>query len=142
METTKSKQGIRYNHLEGKTVFTNQLNDTSFTVTWADYPQEIKDRLLEYGIQQKFSDFKVGHFSGKEPLLSKEERLSVMEELDEQLKSGEWKAKREAGNGISAGGIIDKIKKASKSDLKTLQMVFADNAKIMTAIEARMIELG
>ena len=142
MEATKTKQGIRYEHSKGQTVFTNQLNDTSYTVSWADYPQEILDRLLEYGIQQKFSDFKVGHFSGKEPLLSKEERLSVMEELDEQLKSGEWKAKKEGGGGISLNPIIAKIKTAGKSDLKTLKMVFADNAKIMVAIEARIVELG
>lgn len=133
---TKKPSGVKYEHSDGQTVFTNQLNDQTFTVAWSEYSDEIKQRLLEYGIQQKFSDFKVGHFSGKEPLLTKEERLSVMEELHEMLLAGEWKAKREGGSGISISGILAKIPSMKKAEKELMKTLFKDNEKIIKALEA------
>lgn len=135
METTKRPSGIKYEHGEGNTVFTNQLNGETYVVNWAEYSQEILDQLLTYGIQQKFSDFKVGHFSGKDPLLKKEERLHVMIELDEMLKAGEWKAKRAEGQNVSSSSIITNYTQADKAGRKLLRQVFAVNIKLIAQFD-------
>jgi hypothetical protein len=132
----KKSKNLTYVHGDGETVFTNLSTGDDLTVQWGAYSPEIKQKLFLYGIQQKFSDYKVSYFSGKNKILELADRLTVLAELDALLKNGTWRDKKApAGETVSTNSVVYGYRDQPEAGRATLREVFKDDPKVLAKFD-------
>ena len=113
---------------QGK-IFTLQFKTgEKFTADYGRYPESIIRKLLEYGIKQKFSDYRVGD------KLSPSGRVTAWQELDAQLQSGEFVRKisreeRERKTFEKLQEFADKYANLPKKQKDLLQKMFPEQVE-------------
>jgi hypothetical protein len=133
---SKKSKNLTYVHGDGETVFSNTATGDVLTVAWGAYSPEIKHKLFLYGIQQKFSDYKVSYFSSKSKTLELADRLTVLVELNELLVKGEWRDKKApAGETVSVKSVVHGYRDQPEAGRATLREVFKTDPKTLAKFD-------
>lgn len=96
----------------------NFSDDESVTVSKDDFPAEIQDRLMQYGIAQKFGD----EYAGAEgPQEAREALLALIE----RMKVGDWKQARGTGT-ARVTMLAEALAQVTGKDIEECQEKIAD----------------
>jgi hypothetical protein len=106
-----------YSH--DKAVVFNFADEQNVTVTADQFPADIQDRLLQYGIAQKLGD----EYAGAD---GPEEARTLLTSLVERLSQGEWKQARSGGGGSRTTMLAEALSQVTGQDVEACQAKIAE----------------